>query len=121
MITHAPAVTTLFTGGRACARRVPGRERLAEVLPVGILVRDHEALPLLQLLPERLALGREVPDPLAHLADLLPGGQDQFLVLGVAGGGGFAERRGSIRWPGWRLHSSVSAATAKWRAFAAYW
>ena len=44
----------------------PAREGLAEVAVVGVFGGDHQALPVGQLVGERVALGGQVLDPLGR-------------------------------------------------------
>ena len=51
-------------------------------------------LAFFELLAERLALGGQFLDPCGHLADVLAGGEGQFLAFGFADGGGFGGPQG---------------------------
>ena len=65
------------------------RERLAEVAVVGILGRDHQALPVGKSLGERAVPGSQVLDPLTHLGGLLARGQGELVTLSAGRGLGF--------------------------------
>jgi hypothetical protein len=78
----------------ALGRSWPGRERLAQVPVVGILGRDHQALPFGERLGERPVAGSQVLDPLAHLGDRLPGSQGELVTLGL----GTGLRFGRTKW-----------------------
>ncbi|MGH3191781.1 MAG: hypothetical protein ACRDOL_31945 [Streptosporangiaceae bacterium] len=75
---------------RVRAGSCPGGERRAEVLVVGVLGGDGQALPFGQAAGEFAVLGGQVLDPLAYLLDLLSRGQGELVALGLGGGFGFS-------------------------------
>src|SRR6516165_2625905 len=84
---------------------VPVGECSAEVAIVGVFGGDQHALPFGELVCERLALGGEVLDPLAHLPDFLACGEGEFVVFGFGDRLGFGGPQ--------RLEALVGVAAAK--------
>jgi hypothetical protein len=74
----------------------PGGERRAEVFVVGVVGRDHQALPVGQPTGEFAALRGQAGDPLAELRDLLSRGQDELGALFLGSDQGFYGAQGRV-------------------------
>src|SRR5215469_10826701 len=80
---------------RLLAGAGPGGECRAVVAVIGVLRRDHLALPVGQPVSEGAVAGCQVGDPLVYLARRLVRGEGEFVALGAGRGLGFggAQRR----------------------------
>src|SRR5206468_1407037 len=75
----------------------PGGERRTQVAVVGVVGRDHLAVPAGELAGEGQVPGGQVLNPLVDPAGRLVGGEGEFVALGAGGGFGFGRaQRGEV-------------------------